>query len=235
MTGRILLAEDEASLREMIALNLEMEGYTVVSVSDGRAAIKKANSERFDLIVLDVMLPELDGFSVCEQIRLENEQVPVMFLTAKHTSSDRVHGLKLGADDYLTKPFDLEEFILRVNALVRRGIDRQARTVEQPKILQFGNNSVNFNSFEIETYKGEKNVLTKREIQLLKLLFDKKGEVVSRQLILERVWGYDVYPSTRTIDNFILVFRKYFEENPKEPVFFHSIRGVGYRFTPDEN
>lgn len=235
MTGRILLAEDEASLREMIALNLEMEGYTVVSVSDGRAAIKKANSERFDLIVLDVMLPELDGFSVCEQIRLENEQVPVMFLTAKHTSSDRVHGLKLGADDYLTKPFDLEEFILRVNALVRRGIDRQARTVEQPKLLQFGNNSVNFNSFEIETYKGEKNVLTKREIQLLKLLFDKKGEVVSRQLILERVWGYDVYPSTRTIDNFILVFRKYFEENPKEPTFFHSIRGVGYRFTPDEN
>jgi len=234
MIGRILLAEDEASLRQIISLNLEMEGYTVVTVSDGKSAIKRANSERFDLIVLDVMLPELDGFAVCEQIRLDNAQVPVMFLTAKHTSSDRVMGLKLGADDYLTKPFDLEEFILRVNALVRRGLERKPGNEEQPKLLQFGNNKVNFNSFEIENFRGEKSVLTKREIQLLKLLSDKKGEVVSRQLILERVWGYDVYPSTRTIDNFILAFRKYFEMNPKEPLYFHSIRGVGYRFTPDE-
>jgi two-component system alkaline phosphatase synthesis response regulator PhoP len=231
MAYRILLAEDEASLREMISLNLELEGYHIVSAATGRQALQKGKEERFDLIILDVMLPEIDGFSVCESIRLENETVPVLFLTAKNTSSDRVQGLKLGADDYLAKPFDLEELLLRVLALIKRGIDRSKTNAQQDDKLKFGRNAVDFSSFEIETYSGERHRLSKKEIMLLKLLSDREGEVVSRKMILEKVWGYDIYPSTRTIDNFILSFRKYFEPNPKEPQYFHSVWGVGYRFT----
>jgi len=231
MAHRILLAEDEESLREMISLNLEMEGYHVVSVSDGIQALRKGREERFDLIILDVMLPEVDGFSVCESIRLENETVPVLFLTAKNTSSDRVQGLRLGADDYLGKPFDLEELLLRTQSLIKRGIDRAKPGPGSGLVLRFGGNVVDFNTFEIETYQAERHRLSKKEIQLLRLLSDREGEVVSRKAILEKVWGYDIYPSTRTIDNFILAFRKYFEPNPKEPVYFHSVRGVGYRFT----
>lgn len=124
MAYRILLAEDEGSLREMISLNLDLEGYHTVSVSTGMQALRKAREERFDLLILDVMLPELDGFAVCESIRLENATVPILFLTAKNASTDRVQGLKLGADDYLAKPFDLEELLLRVNSLIKRGLDR---------------------------------------------------------------------------------------------------------------
>jgi two-component system, OmpR family, alkaline phosphatase synthesis response regulator PhoP len=231
MAYRILLAEDEGSLREMISLNLELEGYHVVSVADGMLALRKGKEERFDLLILDVMLPEIDGFSVCESIRLENETVPILFLTAKNASTDRVQGLKLGADDYLAKPFDLEELLLRVQALIKRGLDRSRAGVGSGQKFHFDSNSIDFNSYEIETYSGEKQMLSKKEIQLLKLLTDREGEVVSRKMILEKVWGYDIYPSTRTIDNFILMFRKYFEPNPRDPKYFHSVRGVGYRFT----
>ena len=227
---RILLAEDEDSLRDMISLNLEMENYQVVAVSDGKAALSKALNERFDLLILDVMLPEIDGFGVCETVRLENTRVPIIFLTAKNTSQDRVQGLKLGADDYLAKPFNLEELLLRVQSLIQRGLDRAGKQTEMLD-FSFGKNSVNFTTFEVHTWRGEKLTLSKKEIQLLKLLIDRKGEVVSRKQILEIVWGYDIYPSTRTIDNYILAFRKYFEANPKEPEYFQSIRSVGYRFT----
>lgn len=230
MTGRILLAEDEESLREMISFNLEQEGYQVIAAPDGKTALSRAQNERFDLLLLDVMLPEIDGFAICESIRLENKQVPILFLTAKNASADRVQGLRLGADDYLAKPFDLEELLLRVQSLIRRGSDR-SRLQEQTAVFSFGQNSINFNTFEIRTFRGETATLSKKEIQLLQLLTDRRGEVVSRRHILEKVWGYDIFPSTRTIDNFILAFRKYFEENPKEPVHFHSIRGVGYKFT----
>lgn len=231
MAKRILLAEDEESLRDMISLNLELEGYLVVKTGDGKTALDKALSERFDLIILDVMLPEISGFSVCESIRLENPKVPILFLTAKNASSDRVTGLKLGADDYLSKPFDLEELLLRVSSLIQRGIERSL-VQEVSNHFVFGRNKIDFNTYEIINYKGEQHTLSRKEILLLKLLTDRKGEVVSRKTILEKVWGYDIFPSTRTIDNFILMFRKYFEENPKEPVYFHSIRGVGYKFTP---
>ncbi|MBX7202045.1 MAG: response regulator transcription factor [Bacteroidia bacterium] len=231
MAYRILLAEDEGSLREMISLNLDLEGYHTVSVSTGMQALRKAREERFDLLILDVMLPELDGFAVCESIRLENATVPILFLTAKNASTDRVQGLKLGADDYLAKPFDLEELLLRVNSLIKRGLDRIKTGSSIGPERSFGGNSINFNTFEITCYNGTHHTLSKKEIQLLKLLIDREGEVVSRKMILEKVWGYDIFPSTRTIDNFILVFRKLFEPNPREPVYFHSVRGVGYRFT----
>lgn len=229
MAHRVLLAEDEESLREMISLNLEIEGYHVVKVADGKTALEKAMTERFDLIILDVMLPEISGFSICESIRLENKSVPVLFLTAKNSSSDRVSGLRIGADDYLSKPFDLEELLLRIQSLIQRGIDR-SKVQEESQILIFGKNQVNFNTYEIVTFKGKKTTLSKKEIMLLKLLSERKGEVVSRKTILEKVWGYDIYPSTRTIDNFILAFRKYFEETPRSPKYFQSIRGVGYKF-----
>ncbi|PSR02102.1 MAG: DNA-binding response regulator [Bacteroidetes bacterium SW_11_45_7] len=225
---RILLVEDEQSLRENISMNLEMDGYEVVAVGDGAKAVDTFQQQRFDLIILDVMLPEMDGFAVCEKIRLENEEVPVLFLTAKDASQDKVSGFKLGADDYLTKPFNLEELMLRVSALLKRQ-KKQEGTTEQ-HIYEFDNNRINFDSYKAEGNNGSFR-MTNREAKLLKLLIDKKGEVVSRQQILQNVWGYDVFPSTRTIDNFILKFRKYFETDPKNPSHFHSVRGVGYQFT----
>lgn len=223
---RILLVEDEEHIRSAIALNLELEQYEVVAVADGREAIRLFEDQHFDLVLLDIMLPEMDGLQVCEQIRLTNREVPIIFLTAKDTSLDRITGLKRGADDYIAKPFVLEELLLRVQNLIRR----TSKSVEnKPEVVAFGGNRVNFATFEAEGVHG-KFVLTKKEAMLLKLLMDRKGEVVSRRQILQAVWGYDVFPSTRTIDNFILKFRRSFERDSRNPEFFFSIRGIGYKF-----
>ncbi len=225
---RILLVEDEENIKDVVKLNLEMEDYEVVTSGNGKEALKLIAGQHFDLLILDVMLPEVDGFQICEQVRLTNMEVPIIFLTAKDTSIDRINGLKKGADDYLTKPFHLEELLLRVNNLIKRSSKAPDNT---PEIYTFENNKINFITFEANTENGVYN-LTKKEVKLLKLLIDRKNEVVSRQQILQSVWGYDVYPSTRTIDNFILSFRKYFEKQPREPKHFLSIRGVGYKFVP---
>jgi two-component system alkaline phosphatase synthesis response regulator PhoP len=226
---RILLVEDEEHLLEAIKLNLELEGYKVVTAMTGPDALRLAKQERFNLVILDVMLPGLDGFSVCEALRLSNTSLPILFLSAKNTAEDKIMGLKRGADDYMTKPFNLEEFLLRVQVLVKRGMTTsEKREIED--VYRFGPNEVNFRTFEVTGKDGKKATLTKKEIALLKLLIERKNEVVSREQILETVWGYDIYPSTRTVDNFILAFRKYFEKDPKNPDFFHSVRGVGYRF-----
>ncbi len=226
---RVLLVEDEEHLQEAIKLNLELEGYKVVAVGNGIEAVKVFKQERFNLVILDVMLPELDGFSACEAIRLHNSAVPILFLSAKNTSEDKIMGLKRGADDYMTKPFNLEEFLLRVNVLIKRSLTQDEKK-EMNEIFRFDGNEVNFLTFEI-IGKDKKIIrLTKKEIALLKLLIERRNEVVSREQILETVWGYDIYPSTRTVDNFILAFRKYFEIEPKDPQYFFSIRGVGYKF-----
>lgn len=225
---RILLVEDEESIRNVVRLNLELEGYEVVSTGNGKKALEYTRSQHFDLLLLDVMLPDLDGFTITEQVRLSNAEVPILLLTAKDMAQDRVTGLKKGADDYLTKPFNLEELLLRVSNLLRRS---QRVKGEALDLYDFGRNQVNFNTFEAKTWRGAELMLTKKEAMLLKLLVERKNEVVSRNQILQAVWGYDVFPSTRTIDNFILAFRKYFEEDPKMPRYFHSIRGVGYKFT----
>jgi two-component system alkaline phosphatase synthesis response regulator PhoP len=224
---RILLVEDEENIREGIKLNLELENYEVEIAKDGKTALKKFKEQHFDLLLLDVMLPEVDGFQICEQVRLTNLEVPIIFLTAKDTAMDKVSGLKRGADDYITKPFNLEELLLRVNNLIRRTSKSPDNT---PEIYEFGNNIINFATYEAKSDNAGEFTLTKKEAMLLKLLVDRRNEVVSRQQILQSVWGYDVYPSTRTIDNFILSFRKYFEEDPKNPTFFRSVRGVGYKF-----
>ena len=230
MTTRILLVEDEETLQEAIKLNLEMEGYEVEVADNGATALKKAAEQRFNLYILDVMLPELNGFEVCEKIRLTDTDTPILFLTAKDTSQDRVTGLKLGADDYLAKPFNLEELLLRVKILIKHGM-KGIREEKDIQAFRFGDNEVNFVTYKARGTGGVEYELTKKEITLLKLLIDRRDTVVSRQQILQYVWGYDVYPSTRTIDNFILSFRKYFEKDPRNPEYFHSIRGVGYKFT----
>ena len=228
MKNRILLVEDEETLLNTIKLNLELEGYEVITAVTGNKAISEFKRQRIDLIVLDVMLPEMDGFAVCEAIRMEGSTVPILFLTAKNSGNDRVYGLKIGADDYLTKPFNLEEFLLRVQVLLKRSSRLTENLTNEYNI---GNSKVNFLTYEITDVKNNKHTLTRREIMLLKLLIERKNEVVSRDQILEKVWGYDVYPSTRSIDNYILAFRKYFETDPKNPRHFYSIRGVGYKFS----
>jgi len=228
MKYRVLLVEDEQSLSETIKLNLELEGYVVQTARDGKSALKTFKGERFNLVILDVMLPEMDGFTVCEAIRLENPTVPVLFLTAKNSSSDRVTGLKIGGDDYLTKPFNLEELLLRVQNLLRRSV----KGAEGPGLAEYkiGDSNINFSQLEIRKNGADPVRLTRKEAMLLKLLIERKNEVVSREHILETVWGYDIYPSTRTIDNFIVSFRKYFEKDPSNPQYFQSVRGIGYRF-----
>lgn len=227
MNKRILLVEDEESLQDIIKLNLELEGYEVTAVNNGKKALEQFANKRFDLVILDVMLPEVDGFTICQTIRLENTRVPILFLTAKSSADDRVFGLKIGGDDYLTKPFNLDEFLLRVQSLLKRG----AQTVHQSiELFKFGNCEIDFTTYTILDKDGNKHQLSKREMKLLRLFVDRRNEVLSREIILETVWGYDVFPSTRTIDNYILAFRKYFEHNPKDPKHFLSIRGVGYRF-----
>ena len=226
----ILLVEDEENLQEALKLNLELEGYEVSSSYDGSSALRMFQQEHFDLIILDVMLPELDGISVCETVRLQNTDVPILILSARNSSADRVLGLKKGADDYLAKPFNLEELLLRVNKLLRKS-EQLSTKLPLPDIFEFGKNKIDFKALECYNKKGEKNTLTKKEAMLLKLLIENKNEVVTREKILQSVWGYNVYPTTRTIDNFILNFRKYFEDDSRNPAFFHSVRGVGYKFT----
>jgi len=225
---RILLVEDEEQLNKIIKMNLELEGYEVIAVDNGRKALQLVENQHFDLLILDVMLPEVSGFQICEQVRLRNKKVGIIIISAKDTSQDRIQGLKLGADDYLTKPFNLEELFLRVQNLLKRSIDEVSKELET---YEFNGNKINFITFKAFGTDGE-FTLTKKEALLLQLLIDRAHEVVSRQQILQTVWGYDVYPSTRTIDNFILSLRKYFELDPKNPKYFHSIRGIGYKFTP---
>jgi two-component system alkaline phosphatase synthesis response regulator PhoP len=226
----ILLVEDEENLHEALKLNLELEGYQVVSAVSGTQAVKASQSQYFDLMILDIMLPEMDGIEVLQTLRVQNNEVPVLILSAKNTSADRVLGLKKGADDYLTKPFNLEELLLRVQKLINKNkklLDKE--TVGD--VYHFGDYAVDFKAQQAISKQGVCIELSKKETMLLKLLFENKNEVVTREKILQTVWGYNVYPTTRTIDNFILNFRKYFETDSRNPKYFQSVRGVGYKFS----
>ena len=226
----ILLVEDEENLHEALKLNLELEGYDVTSAFDGATALHTVQGEYFDLIILDVMLPEMDGVNVTETIRISNNEVPILILSAKNSSADRVLGLKKGADDYLAKPFNLEELLLRVNKLIGKNKKMRDRS-SVGDTYSFGGNTIDFKAQEATKKEGAKIQLSKKETMLLKLLIENKNDVVPREKILQSVWGYNVYPTTRTIDNFILNFRKYFEEDSRNPKYFHSVRGVGYKYT----
>lgn len=230
MNQHILIVEDEASIRESLALNLELEGYQVTMADDAQKAIDLFQSQRFDLILLDIMLPGLTGLDLCAHFRLTDRTIPIMLLTARDTPEDRIIGLRTGADDYLTKPFHLEELLLRIANLLKR-YPQSVNKPEPEDIYEFGPYRIDFSAFEAKTNQGMIE-LTRKEVALLRLLIDRSNEAVSRQQILHIVWGYEVAPSTRTIDNFILNFRKYFETDPRSPRHFHSIRGFGYKFTP---
>ena len=224
---KICLIEDEESLSDLIKMNLELEGYSVDTIVHGTEAFLRAfEMDSFDIVILDVMLPEVSGLTICKEIR-KYSRVPILFLSAKGTTQDRIAGLKLGANDYLPKPFDLEELLLRVQILVE-GIEEATTIIDKINIGEF---SVDFTSYLVSnTHTGEKHDLSKREIDLLKLFNSKQGLVISRDEILDTLWGNDQFPTSRTIDNYILNFRKIFETDPKTPKYFHSIRGVGYKF-----
>jgi len=228
--AKICLVEDESNLNEMITMNLQLEGHEVVSLSDGMQGVAVApEANSFDLFILDVMLPHYSGLQICEAIRLHSN-VPVLFLSARGTSADKIAGLKTGGNDYLSKPFELEELLLRVKVLTA-GV----ALAPEEEIYTIGGKQVNFATFEVvDMQSGEHLSLSKREIDLLRLFFEKEGKVVSRDEILDRLWGKDQYPTARTIDNYILNFRKIFEKDPKNPVHFHSIRSVGYKFSAAE-
>lgn len=236
---RILIVEDDLHIGEGLKLNLEIQGYEANIAGDGVSGLEAWKRWRPDLIVLDIMLPGIDGLSVLQNIRLEDERLPILILSAKATVDDKVKGLSYGVDDYLAKPFHLEEFILRVERLLKRARwDRErsrpdaAALQDIPEQLTFGGNRIDMRTGLSRCQAGEIQ-LTEQELKLLKLFARYRGKPLQRSKILEIGWGYTGGMTTRTVDNFIVRFRKYFEEDPKKPVFFKSIRSVGYVFDPE--
>ena len=229
-TERVLVVEDEAHLAEVIADNLALEGYAIEVARDGEQALARATAEPPALIVLDVMLPKLDGFAVCARLRAAGSAVPVLFLTARNESDDRVRGFELGGDDYLGKPFDLRELLLRVRAILRRAQWERAPSRAGERLV-LGEAVVDFKRYEV--LRGARTTkLSTKEALILRYLAERAGEVVSRTDILDRVWGYDAFPTTRTIDNFVVRLRRLVEPDPAAPRYLHTIRGTGYRLTP---
>lgn len=224
---QILLVEDEIHLARGITFNLEQEGYLISHVESGEEALEKVRVEKFDLIILDVMLPGIDGIEVCRRVREVDARVPVLMLTARSDEADRIAGLAGGADDYLAKPFNLKEFLLRVSGMLRRSAWYRPEPVEEG--YRFGENEVFLLSYRARTSQGEID-LTDLEVRMLSLFFQREGEAIPRSVLLESVWGYATDTETRTLDNFIVRLRKYFEPQPARPIFFQTVRGVGYRF-----
>ena len=230
-TYRILVVEDEESLAEGIAENLQLEGYETEIAPDGLHAMERIRAGTWDLILLDVMLPGMDGYTICQTARSERIEIPVLFLTAKGSTGDRIRGLEAGGDDYLSKPFALKELLLRVAAILRRKSWYLKPEDAAGATLSFGGNTIDFKTYQGKAWDGSEQHLTHKEALILKCLADRTGQIVSREEILEQVWGYEIFPSTRTIDNFIVRLRKRFEREPEAPRHFHTQRGVGYRFT----
>ncbi len=224
----IMLVEDEIHLARGICFNLEQEGCRVSHFESGEMALKALEVEHFDLIILDVMLPGMDGFQVCRAVRRLDPRVPLLMLTARSEDADRVEGLENGADDYLTKPFNLVEFLLRVKGMLRRSSWYRPEPVEEA--YRFGDNEVFLLSYRARTAQGEID-LTEMEVRVLALFFQKEGEIIPRGELLQSVWGYTSDTETRTLDNFIVRLRRYFEPDPGKPVHFQTVRGVGYRFS----
>jgi len=230
MKKKILVVEDEEHIAEGLALNLEAEGYDVIVAGDGHAALDYWRDGQVDLIILDIMLPGKNGLDVCRTIRQEAGRVPILFLTARGRDEDRVAGLLAGGDDYLSKPFNLQELLLRVAAVFRRQVWYGTDSLKTER-FQFGDSWVDFKAFRARGTAGEID-LSQKECMIMKFLAEHAGEVVTRDMILDAVWGYDVYPSSRTIDNFVVRLRKVFEPEPSSPRYIHTMHGAGYRFTP---
>lgn len=223
---RILIIEDEADLVKGLKLNLAGEGYDVDWAADGPEGLRKALEEAPDLVILDIMLPGMNGLDVCRELRQKKTNVPVIMLTAKGEEVDKIVGFEIGADDYMTKPFSIRELLARVKAHLRRE-KRKPRSV--PKTYGFGDVEIDFLHFKVRK-EGRESDLTSLEVDILKYLIAHKGEVVSRNALLDKIWGYEKFPTTRTIDNHILKLRKKIEDDPGRPRHIFSIYGEGYRF-----
>lgn len=222
----ILLVEDELGLVLTIADRLRSEGYAVATASDGQSGFDRASTEPFDLLILDVMLPRKTGFDVCRDLREQGFSVPILMLTARGTTADKVHGLKTGADDYLTKPFDMLELLARVEALLRRPPVASAAAGLQ---YQFGDVKVDARSTEV-TRNGEHVQVSALEYQLLCYFLEHRGETLSRHKLLNEVWGYRVAQTTRTVDVHVAWLRQKLEQDPKKPQWIVTVHGIGYRF-----
>lgn len=226
--SRILVVEDEETLAVGIEYNLKEEGYDVAWAQNGRQALELFDNRTFDLIILDIMLPFVDGFDVAREIRKNTPQVPILMLTARTEVKDRVKGLETGADDYLTKPFHLEELLARIKSLLRRKKWYQDSTEDMPD-YRFGENTIDFKNLSLKT-KNNKILLTYQEAAVLKYLLQHKNQIVSREDLLEHVWGVSPKSQTRTVDNFIARLRKYVEPDRGNPKYIQSVRGAGYMF-----
>lgn len=226
MKRRILVVEDDAHLADGLRINLELEGFEPVSAGSAEEGLELWRLGGIDLVLLDVMLPGMDGFEFCRLVRREGDRVPILFLTARGSGQDRIRGLDEGGDDYITKPFELEELLARIKSIFRRQ-DWFSGT-DVPDVLRIGRAAVNLRTFEV-TAEGKVTVLKEKEAMILRLLGERVGEPVDRETILDRVWGFGAYPTTRTVDNFILALRKLVEEDPRRPRHIQTVHGVGYR------
>jgi DNA-binding response OmpR family regulator len=226
MKNKILIIEDEKELISGLKLNLDFEGYDVIWALDGEEGLNKALKEAPDLILLDIMLPKKDGLDVCRDLRRQNVTIPIIMLTAKGEEVDKVVGLEIGADDYITKPFSVKELLARVKAHLRRE-KREEKDV--PSVYRFDDVEIDFIHFKVKRKKKEFD-LTSLEVEILKYLIAHRGEVVTREALLDKIWGYERYPSTRTIDNHILKLRKKLQDDPVRAKYIFSVYGEGYRF-----
>jgi two-component system alkaline phosphatase synthesis response regulator PhoP len=226
MAVKILVVDDEYNIVELVKYNLKSNGYEVKEAYDGKEAIEMALSEKFDLIILDLMLPKIDGIEVCKTIKENNPNIKVIMLTAKSSESDKVLGLNIGADDYITKPFSIKELLARVNAVLRRS-NENTKTLDRG-IISIGNLEINLERHEVWK-DGELVDLTLKEFELLRILAENKGKVLSRNTLLDMVWGYDFYGETRTVDVHVRNLRKKIEEDDRNPQYIETVRGVGYR------
>lgn len=226
MKEKILIIEDEEDLVKGLKLNLSGEGYEVDWAYDGEEGLRKALDEAYDLIILDIMLPKMNGLDICRELRQKKLNIPIIMLTAKGEEIDKVVGLEIGADDYITKPFSIRELLARIKAHLRRE-KREGEKV--PEIYSFGDVEIDFARIKVRR-KGKELDLTSLEMEVLKYFIAHKGEVVTRGTLLDKIWGYESYPTTRTIDNHILKLRKKIEEDPSRPKYILSVYGEGYRF-----
>lgn len=228
---RILLVEDESHIAQGLIFNLDLEGFIVTHAETGASAIEAFNSQPFDLVVLDLMLPDSHGFELCREMRRTQPQLPILMLTALGEEQDRINGLREGADDYLTKPFSLDEFLLRIRGMLRRSAWYQP-ALDKIDDYRFGDNHVDLNNLEAETAKGKIRI-TELEGKMLAIFFNNEGETLTRAVLLRSVWGMAEDTETRTLDNFIVRLRKYFEKDPANPEHFLTVRGRGYRFVQE--
>lgn len=237
MKAKILIAEDDANIRLGLTATLESEGYAVTATGDGAQALKVFGQGKFDLVILDVMMPKASGYDVCRELRARGERVPVLFLTAKGEEIDKVVGLKLGADDYVTKPFGVHELLARVEALLRRarstGKEKSGvRGAELPAVFRFGAAEIDRNKLTATVRGREPATLTARELKLLEVFVAGAGEALTRDALLNAVWGVDYFGTTRTLDQHVAQLRKKVEAEPDTPMAIVTVHGIGYRYEP---